>query len=33
MAGNRTEAALNGAALGVVVVSFGLLVLWLVLLS
>jgi hypothetical protein len=31
MAGNRAEAALNGAALGVVVVSFGLLALWLLL--
>jgi hypothetical protein len=29
MAANRAEAALNGAALGVVVVSLALLVLWL----
>ena len=28
MAANRAEAALNGAALGVAVVSLGLLVLW-----
>jgi hypothetical protein len=32
MAVNRGEAALNGAALGVVAVSLGLLVLWLLLL-
>jgi hypothetical protein len=33
MAANRAEAALNGAALGVVLVSLGLLVLWFLLLS
>jgi len=32
MASNSAEAALNGAALGVVVVSLGLLVLWFLLL-
>jgi hypothetical protein len=32
MAVNRAEAALNGAALGVVAVSLGMLVVWLVLL-
>ena len=31
MAASRTEAGLNGAALGVVVVSLGLLTLWLLL--
>jgi hypothetical protein len=33
MAAKPIEAAVNGAALGVAVVSFGLLVLWLLLLS
>jgi hypothetical protein len=33
MAANRTEAALNGAALGVVVVALSMLVSWLLLLS
>jgi hypothetical protein len=33
MAGNRVGAALNGAALGVVFVSLGVLGLWLLLLS
>jgi hypothetical protein len=33
MAANRTEAAVNGAALGVGLVSIGVLVLWLLLLT
>ena len=33
MATNRAEAAVNGAALGVVLVSLGVLVLWLLLLT
>jgi hypothetical protein len=33
MAANRAEAAVNGAALGVVFISLGLLTLWLVSLS